>query len=145
MRIEREVRHPQNGVHWGADFVADIGEKLAFRPAGCLRRVFGLPQLFFDSFEIGDVDARAGKSDWFPRAIPHGDSARQNPSPRAIAVERPELHLIFGCFASEISPQRLLNSLPIVGVNTLRHGGVIAGQVPRWGVAELLHDVDAVY
>ncbi len=37
----QQVRHPDDRVHRRTDFVANAGEKLALRPAGDLRRLFG--------------------------------------------------------------------------------------------------------
>ena len=41
-RVEGELGHAEDGVHGGADLVADVGQELVLGPAGRLRRLLGL-------------------------------------------------------------------------------------------------------
>ena len=44
-RVEGQLGHAEDGVHGGADLVADVGQELVLGPVGRLRRLLGLAQL----------------------------------------------------------------------------------------------------
>ena len=53
--VEHQFGHAEDGVHGGADLVADLGQELVLGTAGRLRRLHGPPQLAFQPFAFGDV------------------------------------------------------------------------------------------
>ena len=54
-RVEDQLGHAEDGVHGGADLVADVGQELVLGPVGRLRRLLGLPQLLLGLLPVGDV------------------------------------------------------------------------------------------
>ena len=42
--VEGQIGHAEDGVHRGADFVADVGQELVLGAVGRLRRLLGPPQ-----------------------------------------------------------------------------------------------------
>src|SRR5262249_30536604 len=48
--------HAEDGVHGGADLVADVGQKLVLRPVGRLCRLLRPPQLLLGLSASGDVE-----------------------------------------------------------------------------------------
>ena len=66
-RVEDQLGHAEDGVHGGADLVADVGQELVLGPVGRLRRLLGPPQLLLGPLAIGDVDGapdEAGRRAW---------------------------------------------------------------------------------
>ncbi len=53
--VEQQFRHADDAVHRRADFVAHIGEELAFGAVGRLGRVAGLLERQFGVLAVGDV------------------------------------------------------------------------------------------
>jgi len=47
--------HSQNGVHGGADFVAHIGQKIAFCPRGGFRLISSFDEFRFHLLEMDDI------------------------------------------------------------------------------------------
>ena len=56
LRVQRDVRHPDDGVHRGADLVAHVGEELRFQASGLQRLVARLGRLGFGPLAL-DRDA----------------------------------------------------------------------------------------
>ena len=54
-RVEGELGHAEDGVHGGADLVADVGQELILGPARRLRRVLGPPQRLLGTLLVVDV------------------------------------------------------------------------------------------
>ena len=54
-RVEGQLGHAEDGVHGGADLVADVGQELVLGPVRRLRRLLGLPQLLLGPLPLGDV------------------------------------------------------------------------------------------
>ena len=49
---QRQLRHTQNSIHGGADFMAHVGQKLALGPGCCFRRFFGRLQFLAALFKL---------------------------------------------------------------------------------------------
>ena len=49
-RVEGQLGHAEDGVHGGADLVADVGQELVLGPVGRLRRLLRPPQLVLQRF-----------------------------------------------------------------------------------------------
>ena len=60
-RVEGQLGHAEDGVHGGADLVADVGQELALGPVGRLRRLLGLAQLLLGPLALGDVADEGGE------------------------------------------------------------------------------------
>ncbi len=58
-RLEREVRHPDDGVHRGADLMAHVGQEVGFERRGFLGQFLGPAQLALGPLAVGDVHQRA--------------------------------------------------------------------------------------
>ena len=56
-RVEGELGHAEDGVHGGADLVADVGQELVLGPARRLRRLLGPPQHLLGALLVVDVGA----------------------------------------------------------------------------------------
>ena len=54
-RVEHELGHAEDGVHGGADLVADVGQELVLGPVGRLRRLLRLAQLPLQPLALRDV------------------------------------------------------------------------------------------
>ncbi len=59
LRFQRKLRHADDSVHRGADFVAHVGQEFAFGAAGGFRGFFGLLQFRFRLLALGDVEQRS--------------------------------------------------------------------------------------
>ena len=57
-RFERQVRHANDGVHRGADFVAHVGQKIGLECCRLLGQVLGAQQVLLGQLAFGDVDKR---------------------------------------------------------------------------------------
>ena len=54
-RVEHEFGHADDGVHGGADFVADVGQEIVLGAVGRLRRLLGLAQLRIQPLALRNV------------------------------------------------------------------------------------------
>ena len=61
-RLQRQVRHTDDGVHGRANFVAHIGQEVAFGPVGGICRLFGGLQGLLRVLLFGNVDERANQA-----------------------------------------------------------------------------------
>ena len=92
--FQRQVRHPDDRVHRGADLVAHVGEELALCLVGRLCLVFCLLQTLVERTPLGDVLVHAGGAHGTPLIVaPHDPAGGLYPHPVAVAVAHPELGL----------------------------------------------------
>ena len=59
--VEGQVGHAEDGVHGGADLVADVGQELVLGPVGRLRRLLGAAQLLLGPLAFGHVADEGGE------------------------------------------------------------------------------------
>ena len=82
-RVEDQLGHAEDGVHGGADLVADVGQELVLGPVGRLRRLLGLPQLLLLNLAFdpqGDhIRHRPERLEYGLRERPSGEDG-QDPS-----------------------------------------------------------------
>src|SRR6188474_556519 len=64
LRVQGELRHPNDGVHWCADLVAHIGKELALGATGRFRGVLRFLQFGFRALARRDIQLRGAKSDY---------------------------------------------------------------------------------
>jgi hypothetical protein len=64
--VQRQLGHAEDGVHGGADLVADVGQELVLGTVGRLRRLLGPPQLLLGLLALGHID---GHGDHPPPAV----------------------------------------------------------------------------
>ncbi len=136
-RVQGQVEHAKDAVHGGADLVAHASQKLALGPAGRLRRLLRLLQLFVKPLAVRDVlddlDAIVG----FSRRLDLERDGHVGPDEGAVFADETFLHTVTGGFTplqgvkfSEVIRQ-------ILGVRYLRER--LPDQLSR-GVAEDLAD-----
>ncbi len=58
--LRQDLRHADHAVHGRADFVADVGEKIALGAIGGFRRELGIERRRLGALQIADVDDGAG-------------------------------------------------------------------------------------
>src|SRR5580693_6337838 len=58
LRLQSEMRHPENGVHGRAYLMAHVGEEVGLHFGGFLGQLFSLPQRPLGLFAFGDVHKR---------------------------------------------------------------------------------------
>ena len=84
-RIEHEIGHPDDAVHRRADFVAHVGEEIAFGTARGLGRLLGLEQLELAQLALGDVTPGPFQPPPAPAlALAHRAPAQLDPAPAAV-------------------------------------------------------------
>ena len=57
-RLERQVRHPDDGVHGRADLVAHVGQEVGFERCGFFRKLLGAAQFLLGQLPVGNVHKR---------------------------------------------------------------------------------------
>src|SRR5947209_3296762 len=87
--VEGQLGHAEDGVHGGADLVADVGQKLVLGPVRRLRRLLRLPQLLFQPLAVGDIDAAAHETNGLPPGVADGHAPCEHPAVGTILVEDP--------------------------------------------------------
>ena len=93
-RVEDQLGHAEDGVHGGADLVADVGQELVLGPVRRLRRLLGLPQRLLGALLIIDVDARPEPLGDPARLVAEGQRPREVPAEGAVGAAQPELDLV---------------------------------------------------
>ena len=53
--VHKELKHAQDAIHGGADFVAHVGQETALRPIGGIRGFPGVNQFLLVAFLLGDL------------------------------------------------------------------------------------------
>ena len=100
-RVEGQLGHAEDGVHGGADLVADVGQELVLGPVGRLRRLLGLPQLLLGPLAVGDVRCSPERCE-SPLACP-GMGRRDvvQPAVRPVAAADAVFHVVRLALATE--------------------------------------------
>ena len=93
-RVQHELGHAEDGVHGGADLVADVGQELVLGPVRRLRRLLGLPQRLLGSLLIIDVDARPEPLGDPARLVAEGQRPCEVPAEGAVGAAHRELDLV---------------------------------------------------
>jgi hypothetical protein len=75
-RLERQVRHADDGVHGRADFVAHVGQKVGLERGGFLRHFLGAAQFLLHACSRSVISTKV------PITPPGVPSGRENPAAR---------------------------------------------------------------
>ena len=129
------MRHADDGVHGGADFVAHVGQEIALGAAGGVCRLLGFAQLLLDLLLLGDISKGADE--------PARRAIGQPKAPRPVrylvhqTVAEDALGLLVHRDALADDQCILLGLRLALGQ---RHAGVVEHRLADHGVALLAHE-----
>ena len=86
LRIERQLSHADDAVHWRPDFVTHVGQEGTARLVGGLGRLLGRNQGGLGCFDFADVALQDQHANRLAFSLAGGyGSAQQKPAPLAVA------------------------------------------------------------
>ena len=119
IRLERQMRHSQNGVHGGADFVAHVGQKIPFCPGGGFRFVTGLDEFGFHPLEMNDIGNHGEGTGFYPVFVVKRGCMEE--TRRFGAIRPAESNFIDAVFTPGPALELLFHDRQILGIQELKH------------------------